>query len=40
VRNWLRNPGYVPESLFYVFAGRPDRVFVRSLDDLVGERAY
>ena len=40
VRNWLRNPGYVPESLFYVFAGRPDRVFVRSLDDIVGERAH
>ena len=40
VRNWLRNPGYVPESLFYVFAGRPDRVFVRPLDDVVGERAH
>jgi hypothetical protein len=39
VRNWLRNPGYVPESLFYVFAGRPDRVFVRSLPDLVDARA-
>jgi hypothetical protein len=39
VRNWLRNPGYVPESLFYVFAGRPDRVFVRSLPDLVDAQA-
>ena len=26
VRNWFRNPGYMPESLFYVFAGMPDRV--------------
>ncbi len=26
VRNWFRRPGYVPESLFYVFAGRPDRI--------------
>ena len=40
VRNWLRRPGYVPESLFYVFAGRPDRVFVRSVDELVEERIY
>jgi hypothetical protein len=40
VRNWLRNPGYVPESLFYVFAGRPDCVFVRSLPDLVDAGAH
>jgi hypothetical protein len=40
VRNWLKNPGYVPESLFYVFAGRPDRVFVRSLPDLVDAQAH
>lgn len=40
VRNWLRKPGYVPESLFYTFAGRPDRVFLRSLEDLVAEWAH
>jgi hypothetical protein len=27
VRNWLRNPGYLPESLFYVFIGIPDCVY-------------
>ncbi|MFF7124218.1 CHAT domain-containing protein [Streptomyces sp. NPDC008240] len=31
VRNWFRRPGYVPESLFYVFAGRPDRIHLSSL---------
>jgi hypothetical protein len=31
VRNWFRRPGYVPESLFYVFAGRPDRIYLRPL---------
>ncbi|MFD8159684.1 CHAT domain-containing protein [Streptomyces malaysiensis] len=31
VRNWFRRPGYVPESLFYVFAGRPDRIYLSSL---------
>ncbi|MFG3429380.1 CHAT domain-containing protein [Streptomyces californicus] len=31
IRNWFRRPGYVPESLFYVFAGRPDRIFLSSL---------
>ncbi|MER5760801.1 CHAT domain-containing protein [Streptomyces sp. NPDC002082] len=35
VRNWFRRPGYVPESLFYVFAGRPDRVFLSSLGQQV-----
>ena len=29
VRSWLRSPGYVPESLFYSFMGRPDRIFLR-----------
>ena len=29
VRNWFRRPGYVPESLFYVFAGMPERVYLR-----------
>jgi hypothetical protein len=29
VRNWLRNPGYVPESLFYGFIGRPERVHLQ-----------
>lgn len=40
VRDWLQNPGYLAESLFYVFAGRPDRVFVRSLPDLVAAQAH
>ncbi|MFF9818936.1 CHAT domain-containing protein [Streptomyces sp. NPDC014006] len=26
VTNWFRRPGYVPESLFYLFAGRPERI--------------
>ncbi len=38
VRNWLRHPGYVPESLFYVFAGRPDRVYVHAITELMDER--
>jgi len=29
VRSWLRRPGYVPESLFYVFAGKPERIYLR-----------
>jgi len=29
VRNWLRRPGYIPESLFYIFAGQPERVHLR-----------
>lgn len=29
VRALLRSPGYVPESAFYVFLGRPDRIFLR-----------
>lgn len=33
VRNWFRNPGYVPESLFYSFAGSPDRVHLRTRPD-------
>ncbi|KOU13191.1 hypothetical protein ADK51_35590 [Streptomyces sp. WM6368] len=35
VRNWFRRPGYVPESLFYVFAGRPDRIYLSSLEQQV-----
>ncbi|WP_433530995.1 CHAT domain-containing protein [Micromonospora sp. CA-263727] len=27
VRNWLKRPGYVPESFFYVFVGRPDSIY-------------
>lgn len=30
VRNWFRNPGYVPESLFYAFAGSPERIYLRT----------
>jgi hypothetical protein len=29
VRNWLRDPGYVPESLFYLFIGRPEQIRLR-----------
>lgn len=29
VRNWFQRPGYVPESLFYVFAGAPEKIFLR-----------
>ncbi|MDQ3933074.1 MAG: CHAT domain-containing protein [Actinomycetota bacterium] len=36
IRNWFKNPGYLPESLFYVFAGRPERIYLRSLVDAVG----
>ncbi|MFJ1742467.1 CHAT domain-containing protein [Streptomyces microflavus] len=39
IRNWFRRPGYVPESLFYVFAGRPDRIFLSSLQQHK-ERAF
>jgi hypothetical protein len=35
VRNWFQRPGYVPESLFYVFAGRPDRIHLQSLAQTV-----
>jgi len=31
VRGWFRDPGYVPESLFYAFVGRPENVYLRSL---------
>ncbi|MCL7428142.1 CHAT domain-containing protein [Streptomyces sp. YS415] len=33
VRNWFRKPGYVPESLFYLFAGMPDRILISTLLD-------
>lgn len=29
VRGWFRRPGYVPESLFYLFIGMPERVYLR-----------
>lgn len=38
VRNWFERPGYVPESLFYVFAGRPERVYLRPLDETVNDK--
>lgn len=34
-RNWFENPGYVPESLFYVFVGRPERIYLRPLAEAV-----
>ncbi len=30
VRNWFRNPGYLPESVFYAFAGSPERIHLRT----------
>ncbi|MFJ6686106.1 hypothetical protein [Streptomyces werraensis] len=35
VRNWFRRPGYVPESLFYLFAGRPERILISSMEKRV-----
>jgi hypothetical protein len=35
VRNWFQKPGYVPESLFYVFAGAPERIYLRPLTEMV-----
>ncbi len=35
VRNWFRRPGYVPESLFYVFAGRPERIYLCPVADAI-----
>ncbi len=29
VRTWLQQPGYVPESAFYAFMGRPEQVFLQ-----------
>ncbi|WP_196279798.1 CHAT domain-containing protein [Catellatospora paridis] len=37
VRNWFRRPGYVPESLFYIFAGCPDRIYLQPLSEKVRE---
>jgi hypothetical protein len=36
VRSWLRRPGYVPESLFYAFIGRPERVHLQHNLELPG----
>ena len=29
VRNWFRQPGYVPETLFYAITGEPERVYLQ-----------
>jgi len=29
IRGWFRSPGYVPESLFYVFIGRPESIYLQ-----------
>ena len=29
VRNWFRQPGYVPETLFYAMTGKPELVYLR-----------
>ncbi|MGW3425480.1 hypothetical protein [Streptomyces phaeochromogenes] len=35
VRNWFCRPGYVPESLFYLFAGRPEWILISSMEESV-----
>ncbi|MFF2432570.1 CHAT domain-containing protein [Streptomyces mirabilis] len=35
VRNWFKRPGYVPESLFYLMAGRPDRIHFATVENQV-----
>jgi hypothetical protein len=30
IANWLRSPGYLPESLFYAFIGRPEMIRLRA----------
>ncbi|MGW6506606.1 CHAT domain-containing protein [Streptomyces niveus] len=35
VKNWFRRPGYVPESLFYLFVGHPERVHLAHIEDRV-----
>lgn len=31
VRGWLNTPGYIPESLFYIFIGRPENILLRPI---------
>ncbi len=40
VRALLKSPGYVPESAFYVFLGRPDRIFLRFPIQLPGQLTH
>ncbi|MGW6481988.1 CHAT domain-containing protein [Streptomyces sp. NPDC055059] len=35
VRNWFKRPGYVPESLFYLMAGHPDRIHFATVENQV-----
>lgn len=35
VRNWLRHPGYVAESSFYIFCGRPDWINLSNVEEHV-----
>jgi hypothetical protein len=35
VRSSIRDPGYVPESLFYAFSGRPERIYLRSISEML-----
>ncbi|MFB7442259.1 CHAT domain-containing protein [Streptomyces mirabilis] len=37
VRNWFKRPGYVPESLFYLMAGRPDRIHFATVENQVSK---
>jgi hypothetical protein len=31
VRGWFRRPGYIPETLFYMFVGMPERIYLRDI---------
>ena len=35
VRSSIQDPGYVPESLFYGFSGRPERIYLRSVSEML-----
>ena len=39
VQTWLRSPGYVPESAFYAFVGRPEQVFLQPPDLVLAQHS-
>ncbi len=39
VQAWLRSPGYVPESAFYAFVGRPEQVFLQPPDLVLAQHS-
>lgn len=40
MRSWLSSPGYLPESLFYVMLGWPERIFLYDKDFAEGQRWF